>query len=750
METTLHFPGHTPWSLALVGVLGVSSVAVFLWRLRPRPGRRLVAALRLLAVGGVLLAYFQPAIRVEEVLRAPSPVLILVDESASMEARGPDGRRRSDRVADFFRQESRWLAALEERHDVHYFACSDHARPVERQALEVPLSPRGASTDLDACVDEALAAGASRTVGGVLVVTDGADPDGPGWRPADRPAPPSPSVPMWVLLASDPDETVRDLAVADVEGTDFVLARNLAEVHVRIEAKGIAPERTKVTLTLDGEVQDFREVALSGDGTTEVALSFLPREPGRRLLVVEVPVLPGEASDRNNRFARVVNVVRDRLRVLHVAGHPSWDLRFFREYLRSKRGVELVSFHLLRDPEVAWDLPDEDATMLIPFPAEEIFVRSVESFDLVVFQDYEVPEADRERFAARLEQYVAGGGAFLFFGGDRTLGVQGPWPTHLGTLLPVLPPRLAGRGMMTGPFQARVPLKVRGHPVFWGGQGQTDLVRRVEAAPPLPAIVALDEVAPGAETVIEAVMGEGPARGLPGEERGWPLVVVAGHGRGVVGVVTTDVLWRWAFEEGTSRLYADLLDGIIAVLTKDPEFPPVRVRVERDLVAPGAFFGVEVATGRADAEVLARVERQTGPLAFEATGIEARAHADAEGRVSFRFFASECGPHRVAVTVRAAGEERSASDVFVVGPKGGEMVHIRATGRAAQALARRFGGEVHPLSASALDRFRPRGTSALRTGARVEVPVWNHPSILLLVIILFGLEWYLERRIGQA
>ncbi len=753
METTLHFPGHTAWSLAVVSLLAAAGVAVFLWRLRPGRGRRLVAGLRLAALGGVLLGYFQPAVRVEEVLRARSPVLVLVDESASMQARGADGQRRSERVAEFFRQHSGWTDDLEQHHDVRWFACSDHARPLDRRTVEAPLPPRGASTNLEACLVSAIASIPSREVGGILLATDGADPDESTRLRQDRPAAIRSSGPLWVLLASGPQEPFSDIAVAVVGGGDFTLARNLAEVRVRIESAGVGSREVVATLSLDGEVADSKEVLLPpGDGAVEIPLSFLPREPGRHVLEVAVPVLDGEASEENNRVQAAITVARDRLRVLHVAGHPSWDERFLRETLRHRRGVEMISFHTLRDPEVAPDLPADNATLLIPFPAEEIFVRSVESFDLIVLQDYELPEPDRGRFAASLERYVRGGGGLLFFGGSFTLGTQGPWPEHLAMLLPVPKPRTARRGMMSGRFEAVVPIRARGHPVFARRDGLRSLIERIRAAPPLPAIVALEGVAKGAETLIEAVGGEGT--GVSGDlsmaEGRWPLVVVSEHGKGVVGLVATDTLWRWAFDPENTRLYADLVDGLVAFVTKDPETLPLRVQVERDLVAPGQVFGVVVqATGGA-ADVTARIERMVGPGKFEPAGVEGNARTDAEGRAMFRFVADASGAHRVVVTARADGEERTASDVFVVGPDPAEVLRVRATGRAAQALVQRLGGEVHTLSAPALDYFHLRGESAVRTGAHVQFPIWDHPSVLLLILTALGLEWYLERRLGQG
>jgi len=743
VETSLHIPAHTVWSLAVVGLLTVLAFSVFLRRLRAGRARRVAVGLRVLALGGILMLYVQPGLRVEEVLQVPSTVLVVVDESASMQARDQDGRTRAERVRAFFETHSAWLDRLEQEHHVQYFACSDSARAISRETLRTPLGARGAATDLWACLREVLSA--APEIGGVVIVTDGADPAprrdqrGPSTDEGAAGKPASTLGPVLVLLASDP-APILDLAVASIHGTEMVLARNLARVRASVRGQGVASQRLAARLWLDGEEVDHAEFVTPGpDAETEVTFSFLPREPGRHLLAVVLPAVPGESCETNNRYWATLSVVRDRLRILHVAGHPSWDQRFLRGYLRQRPGTELISFHTLRDPDAIRSPGDADDTLLIPFPAEEIFVRSVDSFDLIVLQDEQLPEADRTRLASRLDRYVREGGGLLWFGGSLVLGALGPWPEHVASLLPVQEPSPPGRGMLQGRFQVSVPPDARLHEVLRGRAGEQPLWRRLLDAPALPAVNRVGPPAPGAVVLAEAV-------GADAERV--PLIATMVHGSGRVGLVATDALWRWAFSaERAVDTYRALLDGLVAYLTKDPSASPLIVRAARDRVPVQEPVEVEVIAPRPRAHLEAVLQAWNEDGGFESDGPRAEADLDANGRARLVFTVQREGPHRVRVSLPAEG--LAGGDLFVAGPDLRETADLSSHGRVAREIGRRFHAEVRALADPGLERFHPRPGARIRTGARVEFPIWDHPSILLLVLAALGLEWYLERRTEQ-
>ena len=79
MDQTIHIPGHTPWTIAIVSVLAASGLLLYVWRVRgslERRDRVVLMLLRLVALLGVLGGYLQPSLRYEEIVRRLSLVHI--------------------------------------------------------------------------------------------------------------------------------------------------------------------------------------------------------------------------------------------------------------------------------------------------------------------------------------------------------------------------------------------------------------------------------------------------------------------------------------------------------------------------------------------------------------------------------------------------------------------------------------------------------------------------------------------------
>ncbi len=130
-------------------------------------------------------------------------------------------------------------------------------------------------------------------------------------------------------------------------------------------------------------------------------------------------------------------MIRDRVRVLHVCGRPSWDQRFLRSMLRLDPNVDLVSFFILRTEtdDQPWN---REEMSLIPFPDREIFDEQLKSFDLLIFQNFNsAPSYKVEPYLPGLRDYVQSGGALAMVGGDLSFASGGYAQTALREVLPV-------------------------------------------------------------------------------------------------------------------------------------------------------------------------------------------------------------------------------------------------------------------------------------------------------------------------
>ena len=106
----------------------------------------------------------------------------------------------------------------------------------------------------------------------------------------------------------------------------------------------------------------------------------------------------------------------------------------------SKTGVDLVSFFILRthdDFAAGWN-PQE--LSLIAFPYERLFTEQLETFDVVIFQNFDFKpyfERDPNGLLSNIVRFVRDGGAFVMVGGDRSFDLGEYADTPIAGILPV-------------------------------------------------------------------------------------------------------------------------------------------------------------------------------------------------------------------------------------------------------------------------------------------------------------------------
>ncbi len=455
-----HLPsGYNDWRLTLgaaahLGRAGVallvaaSAVAIALSALsladERRPRGLLLFGLRVAGVLACLATALEPTVELRQVTHVPNRVAVLVDASRSMEVRPPDGGpSRADRAAALIDAAGPELAALQrDGHDVDLYTFADALTPATRESLHAP--PAGDSTRIGEALGELRARYAGRDLGAVLLISDGVDTGRIGEGPLDaasRATVEALGAPIHTVGLGE--KSLRDLSIATVLADELAFVRTPVTIEAVVRQNGLPDRQVEVTLERDGRPVASRGVILRGDKSDEkVSFEWLPDHPGNFVFKISTPVLAGEALASNNQQSFTLKVIRDRVRVLHVAGRPSWDERFVRAMLRRDPNVDLVSFFILRTEtdEQPWN---HDDLSLIPFPTFEIFEEQLRSFDLVIFQNFNYAPYGVEPFLPNLRDYVEEGGALAMIGGDLSFTSGGYGLTPLRDILPVELPAIA-------------------------------------------------------------------------------------------------------------------------------------------------------------------------------------------------------------------------------------------------------------------------------------------------------------------
>ncbi|NUP09329.1 MAG: hypothetical protein HOW73_25025 [Polyangiaceae bacterium] len=305
------------------------------------------------------------------------------------------------------------------------------------------------------------------------------------------------------------------------------------------------------------------DLAGAGDESRSIELSLTLHRAGPRVIEVQIDAPSGDKVHANDKRYLTLDVARDRVRVLHIAGRPTYDVRAMRTWLKGDESVDVVAFFILRTPTDTVGAPSSDLA-LIPFPVDELFTTHLPSFDAVVLQDFNAATYGLTKHLENLADYVKTGGGLIMVGGPDAFGPGMYAGTPLARALPVkLEPSQAENGVDLGLFTPQITPAGRVAPVLAP-------LREIigDTFPDMPGTNIVGAANPGATVLL--------THPTLGDEAKMPVLALGEYGTGRTIALTVDGTHRLLFgtfaAERAGRGYGALWDGLLGWLMRDPRF----------------------------------------------------------------------------------------------------------------------------------------------------------------------------------
>lgn len=731
--------GLPAWAIGAIAVLvGVALVVASRGLVRVPLRRRIpLLALRIAAAVWMLGLLLRPAVELRAVSRVRSRVALLVDASRSMGLATPDGTR-AELVEKHLTRNNDRLVELNQRAVLEPALFGERVHTVERLPDHLPTDePR---TDIARALGEISFQSSGRELGAVLLYSDGADTEGLTPESA-RALGAKVGAPIYAVGLSR-NASAPDLAIRRIIADDFAFVHNTVTLDVEVEQRGLDLTSVPVTLKQDGTVIASKEATLE-DGRARVSFEFKPRRTGKLVYEVSVPVQPGEVVEGNNRRSIVLKVIRDRIRVLQVAGRPSWDERFLREFLKRNPNVDLISFFILRSTTDVQKAPQEELA-LIPFPVNDLFTTELPSFDVVIYQNFTYRPYRMAQYLRNVRDYVMRGGGFLMVGGDSSFEDGAYSGTPIADILPIhtegAPP------WDSSEYRPRLTKEGRRHPITRIGEPGEPPDSVFERLPQLSGFNASIGLTAGSQALLVH-----PS--LPGNP---PVVSIREVGGGRTMAINTDSLWNWRFvavnEGSAGREFDRFWSNALRWLIRDPELARVRLKADRSELLLGEPVGAEVKVLGPDYRGLPGATVTTELVQVDSTRKEAIATQDAatgpEGTAVVVF--KDVKPGTYVIRAQAtAGQEKvgTAEEPVIVEAADVEYQAPFPRTDIMKALAESSGGRYFDFDGR-LPVLDVRDARRVEVDRTKRIPIWDTFPAFLGLLFLAGVEWWLRRRSG--
>lgn len=747
--------GVSPW-LALLIIVALVGVVWWSYRKTTRSlspaWKTSLITLRSLVLILLFVCLLRPVVTTEQVVPQETYLAILVDDSQSMSIPDLDGSQtRAAAVSELLYGDAGIVEPLSESFQVRTFRFDKSTQRVSEPGA---LTAAGTASSLDQAlqyVDEQLS---GLALGGVLLISDGADNEGTDPMPRAQSFG-AREIPVFTVGVGQ-ENIPRDVGIVDVVAAKTVLEGSVFNVDIALSNQGYANQPVEVAV-LDGEtVVSSQQVVLGVDNSTRrVSIELTPERREAIVYTLQVAEQDGEIVLQNNHYSFLVdNSERPALDVLYVDGHPRNEYKFIRRAVEGDTSLRLATY-LQTGPGKFYRQGIETPLELsggFPETREELF-----QYEAVILGDIDKDFFTDEQLTM-LQDFVAErGGGLLVAGMLQDEFVD----TVLADILPVtlvpstmLPQNLQGgitRGThLTGEiFTPKLTTEGEFSELLRLHSDDAENLRLWSQMPDLQGAYVTGRAKPGATVLMEHNV-------LQFQNQLLPIIAMQRYGSGRSMAVTSASTWRWqmmlpAADQSHERVWRQLLRWLsVSALERvtiefDREFYHVGDRVEVTATVRDINYQPDN-----NASVWVHLTGPEGELLDAAMEWD----IDRDGVYRASFEVQNEGVFDLLVDVASAAGEADRSDTermtaFVVTPSLREFTSAGRDTALLERIAEVSAGRYYNVgqTASLVNdiTYTPNAYSV-----EVQEDLWDTPLLLLLLILLLCADWVARRFKGLS
>lgn len=745
----LHWSPEKP--VVIFAVLGVV-IPLALWffwtslnRIGSRSRKLLLFVLRVAAFTLLLLILLKPELEFRKSQTLKNSIAVLLDNSKSLSIK-TDESPRIDLIKRALMSNAPYLESLGKDFNVDYYFVSDDIEKVAAGAVENFYQPHRPFTDLTRVLDEL----EKRYPGpsllkGIFLFSDGADlAQEPGMISRNlMERIKSLGSPIHALQAGS-NEGFKDLAIEAVSASDYGFVQQPLRISLTVFSSSMGSRNIPLVLKEGDRILSSKIVEVREDTKRyEVEVEFIPQNSGKRIYTLGLPKFAGEFILANNEREFEINVVRDRIRVLHLNGRPSWDSRYLREVLAHNPKVDLLSFFILRNIGDDVEAPTTELS-LIPFPSNLLFDDYLSSFDLIIFQNFKYDPFIDKKYLGNIRKYVRNGGAFLMIGGDLSFQGGGYSHTPIEEILPVHFEEV-NRPFVDESFRPALNQEFFRHPVL---RLEKDLELNQEVWRSLPPLQGINKgLLPDKDAHVLTWYDKGSAG---------PLLVVGDFGEGRTALLGTDSMWNWNFRNvgsgGSGRYFQRFWNNVIDWLIAEPETQRLQLESDKERYQEGEEVLIKFKLLKKNYQPAAdtKVKLALQPLKKEPHP-ETELKTDEQGEGVFPFLPDQEGFYTAQIKADLDGEALTGNIMFSVLKDTAEFEKPLVNEFLLKKISEISGGKHHILNGSDdLSSYQFANPDVQVKSHSRSFSLWDNWWAYSFMMVFLAMDWFLRRKSGLS
>ncbi len=149
-------------------------------------------------------------------------------------------------------------------------------------------------------------------------------------------------IPVFTIGIGDSSKR-NDVEIKNILHNDFIYAETPTTIIATILNKGFGGNSSVVNLYENDKLIEQKNLTLDKNGVNTILFDYTPKTSGEKKLSIKIENLQGEASYQNNQKVFYINVLSNKTNVLLIAGSPSTDFTFIKNTLSEDKNLSVNS-----------------------------------------------------------------------------------------------------------------------------------------------------------------------------------------------------------------------------------------------------------------------------------------------------------------------------------------------------------------------------------------------------------------------
>ncbi len=664
--------------------------------------KTVLVALRFLALFLIVALIFEPKLEIKRKVNLPIKVALCADNSQSV-------AKYSDVVFSSLKKERSEIKKLNS--DVLLYSFGEKVKRIPTDSIG-KLNFRERLTSFELCLDTL---NNIADLDAVVILSDGNITTG------SVPLNIAEKLPFPVFTIGIGDEQIPDdVSIFKILTNSVIYLNRKTEVEVTVKNKGFGGIEVPVTLYDGNEKIGTKTVTLSQGGINNLKFTFTPRTLGERRMRVEIPNIKRDVKPQNNFKYFYVKVLDSGIKIAVVSGAPSADFSFVKNSLVTNKDfkvtsiVELSKGKTLNGNRTKSILDSAKVLFLVGFPA----VNS--SSSLIALVKNEILNKNKP--------------FFLLF----SVGLDN---TKLKSFAPVL--NFSFRGEKYPEVKANLYLTKTDDPILRLTQANGEELWN--NLPPVDFSGTNIQPKAGSEVIAKAVLNE--------RKTDFPFIIK--YAKASTRSLTLPVanIWRWKLQpsDDASLLFDDFINNAAKWLNAANENNRFDLRPVKKIFSSGekVYFQAEVHdesflpvnTSEVEVEIKADKEKLQTVLVNKGNGLY-------EGYFENLKPAEYYYAGKIYDKGRLSFEKKGKFTVNAVNP---ELLKTNINKEFLKLLANVSGGNysgVENLKTLNDKIFAKLSKIKKKKIIKNDYRLWSYSLTLIVLILLFSVEWFLRKRTG--